>query len=173
MKEQNEGSQFTGQRKPTTNNEESQARRNMKEFIKFKMSQIIGRVGGKEANHYIHEQGFSTTLYNNNKQTSQVTGTNYIAVLSPKNNETKNEDEPLLIIANYDTDATDSGAINNNNNPVEDNGSGLAAMLVVADFISKEIEAGKYELMHSIVFAATDASIFKYVSSLSHISSQF
>ncbi len=89
---------------------------------------------------------------------------NFIAVLSPEKDEAKDEDEPLLIIANYDSPYDTSYS----KNPVEDNGSGLASLLVVAECISKEIEAGEYKLKHSLIFAATDASFRKYVSKPAH-----
>ena len=147
---------FTGIRHPLS---PTAARTEMQNFIQVALSRVVANAGAKEGNHFLDTKDFTTTINNNFNQPTQATCRNYIAALSRKSNETLNEDEPLMILANYDTDSATTAV-----NPVEDNGSGLAAMLVIAEFISKEIQAGKYELKHSILFVATDCSIYKYVS---------
>lgn len=84
-----------------------------------------------------------------------VDGVNYLAIFRGKN---KTHDAPLIILANYDTDDTEE-------NPVDDNGSGIIALVTLAEHVSHQIASGKLDLERTLVFAATDVALSKYVSS--------
>jgi len=148
---------FTNKRYMSDASTKSPGLNSMRAFIHVKMAQIVGVAGGKDEKHSYTKDDFVTSIYYENRLPVRVTGTNFITVLSQKENKTS-EDEPLVILANYDTDFK-VGA-----NPVEDNGSGVAALLVIGHQIAKDLEAKKYSLAHSIILAAVDVSFNKYDS---------
>lgn len=82
-----------------------------------------------------------------------VEGKNFLVIFEGAKNIS--EDEPLLILANYDTDESET-------NPVDDNGSGLVALVSLAGHISHQITSGKLILDRTLIFAATDAALTKY-----------
>jgi Zn-dependent M28 family amino/carboxypeptidase len=82
-----------------------------------------------------------------------VSGTNYLAVFQGKNTSA---DVPLIILANYDTGDTED-------NVVDDNGSGVVALIALAEHVSQQIVKGKLDLERTLIFALTDMAIGKYV----------
>lgn len=138
-------------------------RENMQDFLRQKFASILGLAGGKEAGHVLHHPSFTTSIktLGSAKQT-QVTGINYYAVLAQKENNTE-EDSPLVILANYDTDTSLHAQ-----NPVEENGSGIAALLVIGEKLAADIHSEKVKLKHTVILAAVDASIEKHVRQISN-----
>jgi len=131
----------------------------MQGFLRHKFGGILGVAGGKDARHVLYERPFTTTIKSVNSKLTQVNGMNYLCLLSPHEKKTTEEDIPLIILANYDTDGPLSAE-----NPVEENGSGIAALLVLGDKFAQEIQSGALKLKHSIILAAVDASLEKYVN---------
>ena len=56
----------------------------------------------------------------------------------------------------------------NAQNPVEENGLGGAAMLVLGERLAVDIHSGKLKLKHTVILAAVDASLQKYVRTPAH-----
>jgi Zn-dependent M28 family amino/carboxypeptidase len=71
----------------------------------------------------------------------------------------KSEDEPLIILANYDTEETETNA-------VDDNGSGVVTLVALGHYLAHQISSGKMTLNKTVILAATDMAIYKYVTSI-------
>jgi hypothetical protein len=124
----------------------------MRKLIRERFGQMAGELGGIEKGHFTNDTTYSTYTFDERRAEVQITGMNIILVL--KGSKPYKDDEPLMIMANYDSDE--------NGNVVDDNGSGIAALLVVGDYFAKQVKDEKLKLEHTVIFAATDTSIRKY-----------
>ena len=132
---------------------EGSARHAMQNYLQVELSRVSAISAGG-AN--FSQQGFKSKVIGDNENEFVVTGTNFIVTFAGNETDT---DEPLVIVANYDTDQ-------NEENPIDDNGSGIVGLLALSSALAQQVSQKKVQLKHSIVFAAVDVSMYKYVSKL-------
>jgi hypothetical protein len=126
------------------------ARADMLKFIQNQIEQLQLLARQKNFAAINDTQTFQTDIqvqYNH----VTVNGTNVILVLHGSANAT--EDEPILLLANYDT-ATTANAI--------DEGSGVVALLTLIESLVQDLPDKNVELKSSVIFAFTDVSHKKY-----------
>lgn len=100
-------------------------------------------------------QSFKVALSVHNNPTIDVDGQNIIVTFAGRNKGTV-KDQILVIGAHYDSDRTPLLSI-------DDNGSGVVAMLEVARELANAIGHRKAVLHNTIIFVAFDVQLFELV----------
>ncbi|OXA43970.1 hypothetical protein Fcan01_21188 [Folsomia candida] len=118
-----------------------EGRQGIQSFLSWRLSSFVstvtssGKAGGAEHNQFLQQNFETKVVFHGSKNAS--------------------EDAPLVILANYDTDESEV-------NPVDDNGSGIVALVALAEHVSHQITTGKLVLERTLIFAATDMALSKY-----------
>ena len=74
----------------------------MLRYIKNQVELLEVKASQKELTASVQEDTYSTDIHYNGAD-HNVTATNVLFILHPTNNETLDNDEPLMLLANYDS----------------------------------------------------------------------
>ena len=116
------------------------------------LKQIINKV----PNVTMEMQDFHTDIMHELNESATVEGQNIIVTFHGRNRGTSN-DEILLVGAHYDSDNTGPLSLN-------DNGSGVVAMLEVVRGLADAIVNKRAVLLNTVIFVAFDVQRFEHVS---------
>ena len=100
-------------------------------------------------------QQFKTDILYESNESTTVEGQNIIVTFNGRNRGTSN-DEILLVGAHYDSDNTGPLSLN-------DNGSGVVAMLEVVRGLADAIVNKRAVLLNTVIFVAFDVQRFEHV----------
>ena len=120
------------------------------------LKQIIEKV----PNVTMEVQDFHTDILNESNEL-MVEGKNIIVTFHGRNRGTSN-DEILLVGSHYDSDNTGPLSLN-------DNGSGVVAMLEVVRGLADAIVNKRAVLLNTVIFVAFDVQRFEHVKSLVNV----
>ena len=120
------------------------------------LKQILNKV----PNVKMEMQDFHTDILNKANEPTTVEGKNIIVTFHGRNRGTSN-DEILLVGSHYDSDNTGPLSLN-------DNGSGVVAMLEVVRGLADAIVNKRAVLLNTVIFVAFDVQRFEHVKFFSY-----